>query len=104
MLNVGVGRGESILKVLHPSARNACGSHTRRSRKTSPGGPAVSECVTNREGGTIAQAPVPLPVLNNLESPAVMLGTQWPGIAFEDISLWCLCKEVSETLLRPVSC
>jgi len=34
MLNVGVSRGQSILKVLHTSARNACGSHTQRSRKT----------------------------------------------------------------------
>jgi len=51
-----------------------------------------------------AQAPVPPIVLNNLESPSVLLGTQCPGIAFEDVSLWCLRNDVSETLLRPVSC
>lgn len=84
MLNVGVSRGESILKVLHASARNACGSHTRRSRKTPPRRPSSVRGCKAKGRWAVAQASVSSPVLTNLESLArsCKLGDKWPGIAF----------------------
>lgn len=82
MLNVGVSRGESILKVLHASARNACGSHTGRSRKAPPRRPSSVRGCKAKGRWAVAQASVFSPVLANLESLACKLGAQWPGIAF----------------------